>query len=207
MATKSMLLDKVADINRLLNHKFTNEELNEKLRKQGSLDSKTFVWKRMETEKQLKMAKAAGDYAEVERLESEMAQMTGGKLAFGNGPKPQANKQSEHERLAELNLRNQRLNYESVRRAQLDERKASKMAAARGQAKAQQGANGSNGAPPANGDSRYDTPTTGPGTPGKANTPSAIQKKPVKGGIAGIRHKNMDDENIAALDLDLDIEI
>ena len=92
MATKSMLLDKVADINRLLNHKFTNEELNEKLRKQGSLDSKTFVWKRMETEKQLKMAKAAGDYAEVERLESEMAQMTGGKLAFGNGPKPQANK-------------------------------------------------------------------------------------------------------------------
>ena len=207
MATKSMLLDKVADINRLLNHKFTNEELNEKLRKQGSLDSKTFVWKRMETEKQLKMAKAAGDYAEVERLESEMAQMTGGKLTFGNGPKPQANKQSEHERLAELNLRNQRLNYESVRRAQLDERKASKMAAARGQAKAQQGANGSNGAPPANGDSRYDTPTTGPDTPGKANTPSAIQKKPVKGGIAGIRHKNMDDENIAALDLDLDIEI
>ena len=204
MATKSMLADKVADINRLLNHKFTNEELNEKLRKQGSLDSKTFVYKRMETEKQLKMAKAAGDDAEVERLEGEMSQITGGKLAFGTAPKPQANKPSEHERLAELNLRNQRLNYESVRRAQLDERKASKMAAARGQAKAQQGANGSNGAAPSNGD---DTPTTGPDTPGKSNTPSVTQKKPVKGGIAGIRHKNMDDENMAALDLDLDIEI
>jgi len=230
MATKSMLADKVADINRLLNHKFTNEELNEKLRKQGSLDSKTLAFKRMETEKQLAFARASGDDSEVDKLQAQLAELTGPKLAFGSSlNKPQPKKQSEHERLAELNLRNQRLNYENVRRAQLEERKASKKAAAaiaRGEAaqdpfmrvrtlaKTHHDANGASSATPPKPevlvDSRDGTPTTGPDTPGKATpkqSDTPIQKKPVKGGIAGIRHRNMDDENIAALDLDLDIEI
>ncbi|ODM16431.1 hypothetical protein SI65_07938 [Aspergillus cristatus] len=230
MATKSMLADKVADINRLLNHKFTNEELNEKLRKQGSLDSKTSVFKRMETEKQLAFARASGDHSEVDKLQAQLAELTGPKLAFGSSlNKPQPKKQSEHERLAELNLRNQRLNYENVRRAQLEERKATKKAAAaiaRGEAtqdpfmrvrtlaKTHHDANGTSSVPPpkpdAPVDSRDATPTTGPDTPGKATpkrSDTPTQKKPVKGGIAGIRHRNMDDENIAALDLDLDIEI
>lgn len=225
MATKAMLADKVADINRLLNHQFTNEELNEKLRKQGSLDSKTLVYKRMENEKQLKMARASGDDAEVDKLEAQLSHLTGPKLAFGNALlKPQGQKPSEHERLAEINMRNQRINYENVRRAQLEERKASKKAAAavaRGgpaadphmRAKAMD--NGASVSPlpkvdePA--ESRDETPTTGPDTPGQANTPKRSDtpnaKRPIKGGIAGIRHRNMDDENIAALDLDLDIEV
>lgn len=227
MATKSMLADKVVDINRLLNHKFTNEELNEKLRKQGSLDSKTLIFKRMETEKQLKLAKASGDDEEVEALQAQLSQLGGPKPAFGMTPKPQGKKQSEHDRLAEINLRNQKLNYESVRRAQLEERKASKKAAAavaRGEAaadpfmrvrtlaKTHHDANGGSSVPEPKKDGAADngnnTPTTGSDTPGKAiPTGSAAAKKPVKGGIAGIRHQNMDDENIAALDLDLDIEI
>lgn len=229
MATKSMLADKVGDINRLLNHKFTNEELNEKLRKQGSLDSKTSVFKRMETEKQLALARASGDDAEADKLQAQLSELSGPKLAFGSSlNKPQPKKQSEHERLAELNLRNQRLNYQNVRRAQLDERKATKKAAAaiaRGEAaqdpfmrvrtlaKTHHDSNGTSSAPPPKPevpvDSRDATPTTGPDTPGKATQRSETptQKKPVKGGIAGIRHRNMDDENIAALDLDLDIEI
>lgn len=228
MATKSMLANKVTDINRLLNHKFTNEELNEKLRKQGSLDSKTLIFKRMETEKQLKLARASGDDDEVDALQAQLSQLSGPKPAFGMTPKPQGKKQSEHERLAEINLRNQKLNYESVRRAQLEERKASKKAAAavaRGEAaadpfmrvrtlaKTHHDANGTSAVPAPKTDgsttaNHEDTPTTGPDTPGKATpTGTASQKKPVKGGIAGIRHQNMDDENIAALDLDLDIEI
>lgn len=227
MATKSMLANKVTDINRLLNHKFTNEELNEKLRKQGSLDSKTLIFKLMETEKQLKMAKASGDDEEVEALQVQLSQLSGPKPAFGNTPKPQGKKQTEHDRLAEINLRNQKLNYENVRRAQLEERKASKKAAAavaRGEAaadpfmrvrtlaKTHHDANGASSVPAPKTDgsagNRDDTPATGPDTPGKATpTGSTSQKKPVKGGIAGIRHQNMDDENIAALDFDLDIEI
>lgn len=223
MATKSMLADKVADINRLLNHKFTNEELNEKLRKQaGGLDSKTLVFKRMETEKNLQVAKAAGDEAETERLQAKLNELTGPKLAFGTTvSKPRVEKQSEHERLAELNLRNQKLNIESVRRAQIEERKASRKAAAavargeqtanpflrvRTHAKTHYDANGNPNTdePKSNGDASQDaTPNGGTTTP----RPSATQKKTTKGGVAAIRHRNMDDENIAALDLELDIDI
>ena len=131
MATKTMLSEKVADINRLINHKFTDEELNEKLRKQGALNNKANTVKRAETERKIEAAMAAGDDAEVERLQAEAASLLPPKLAFtNNNPKPQVKKQSEHERLAELNLRNQKLNYENVRRAQLEERKASRKAAA-----------------------------------------------------------------------------
>ncbi|KNG86248.1 RNA polymerase II transcription elongation factor Rtf1p [Aspergillus nomiae NRRL 13137] len=228
MATKSTVAEKVVDINRLLNHKFTPEELTEKLRKQGSLDTKSTIFKRMETEKKLKLAKAAGDDAEVERLESEMAGMSAPKLAFSaNSSKPRADKPSEHERLLELNLRNQRLNTENVRRAQLEERKASRKAAAavargeaqpnpfmrvRTHARTHYDANG-NGTAQSDATSRDGTPATGSDTPSKvntpngSNTPSGSQKKSTKGGVATIRHRNMDDENIAALDLDIDIEI
>ncbi|KAA8647170.1 RNA polymerase-associated protein [Aspergillus tanneri] len=228
MATRSMLANKVSDINRLLNHKFTNEELNEKLRKQGSLDSKALFFKRVENEKQLKLAKAAGDDAEVERLEAELSSLSAPKLAFSNNhSKPRANKPSEHERLAELNLRNQRLNYENVRRAQLEERKASRKAAAavaRGEATANPflrvrtqarthydvNALSATSSQEASGNG---TPATGSeaasksNAPSKPSTPSSSQKRQSKSGIPMIRHRNMDDENIAALDLELDIEI
>jgi RNA polymerase-associated protein RTF1 len=224
MATKSMLAKKVADINRLINHQFTKEELNEKLRKQGSLDNKMRTFKRLETEKQLKLARAAGDDEEVSRLEKELAEMTGPKLAFSTQPSKPRTEKSDYERLAELNLRNQKLNTESVRRAQLEERKASRKAAAavaRGEAQANPfmrvrtlakthyDANGNSLIPDSTA-SRGGTPGTGSDTPSKASTPKpavSTQKKQSKGGIASIRHRNMDDENIAALDLELDIEI
>ncbi|PYH97102.1 putative RNA polymerase II transcription elongation factor Rtf1p [Aspergillus ellipticus CBS 707.79] len=225
MATKSMVANKVSDINRLLNHKFTNEELNEKLRKQGSLDTKSQVFKRMETEKQLKLARAAGDEAEVERLEAEIASRPRPKVIGGHS-KPRADMPSEHERLAELNLRNQKLNYENVRRAQLEERKASRKAAAavaRGEAtvnpfmrvrtiaKTHYDANASSATPKTeDAPSRENTASEAASkasTPGGSATASGAPKKASKGGIASIRHRNMDDENIAALDLELDIEI
>lgn len=227
MPTKSMLDDKVAAINRLLNHKFTPEELNEKLRKQGSLDRKSQTFKRLENERLLNLAKAAGDDAEVERLQTERAGFATPKLAFtNNNAKPQVKQQSEHERLLELNLRNQKLNYENVRRAQLEERKASRIAAAavaRGEAtanpflrvrtQARTHYDVSNGSPASGDASRDVTPATGSeaasksNTPSKPATPSSSQKKSTSGGIAKIRHRNMDDENIAALDLDIDVEI
>ncbi|KAI3008586.1 hypothetical protein CBS147346_2649 [Aspergillus niger] len=224
MATKSMVASKVTDINRLLNHKFTNEELNEKLRKQGSLDSKSKFFKRVEVEKQLKLAREAGDDGEMERLEAELASMATPKLAVSSHSKPRVDKPSEHERLAELNIRNQKLNYENVRRAQIEERKASRKAAAavargeaahnpfmrvRTQARTHYDVNG-NGTPTAENNASQEN--TASETPSKASTPASgtpagSQKKTSKGGVASIRHRNMDDENIAALDLELDIEI
>ncbi|RMJ22290.1 hypothetical protein PHISP_06844 [Aspergillus sp. HF37] len=216
MATKTMLAKKVADINRLLNHQFTNEELNEKLRKQGSLDNKMSVFKRIDTERKLQLARSAGDDEEVEKLEAEMKEFTTPKLAFGTVlSKPRSEKPTEQERLADLNLRNQKLNYENVRRAQLEERKASRKAAAavaRGETPTDPlkrvKANG-DGASGANDASRSATPMTGTDSPGRSNTPKSTTSSnpPKKGGIGTIRYRNNDDENIAALDLDLDIEI
>lgn len=225
MATKSMLAAKVGDINRLLNHQFTKEELDEKLRKQGSLDTKMKVFKRMELEKTLKIAKAAGDDDEVERLQVKLAELSTPKLAFGTSlSRPQQAKRTEQERLAEINLRNQRLNYENVRRAQLEEKKASRKAAAavargeappmdpfmrvRTRAKTHYDVNGTK---PEDNRSRNGTPVTMTDsenaiTPKRSATPLSAAKKQSKG-IAVIRHRNMDDENIAALDLDIDIEI
>ncbi|PWY96553.1 plus-3-domain-containing protein [Aspergillus sclerotioniger CBS 115572] len=227
MATRSAAANKVTDINRLLNHKFTNEELNEKLRKQGSLDTKSKFFRRVETEKQLKLARAAGDDAEAERLEGELASMSTPKVALNTGvSKPRADKPSEHERLAELNLRNQKLNYENVRRAQLEERKASRKAAAavargeatlnpfmrvRTQARTHYDVNGNGSTPkPDSNASQDNTASETPSkasTPARSATPASTQKRTSKGGVASIRHRNMDDENIAALDLELDIEI
>ncbi|KAF9894504.1 hypothetical protein FE257_006387 [Aspergillus nanangensis] len=225
MATKTMVTDKVADINRLLNHKFTTEELNEKLRKQGSLDTKSMLFKRMDLERQIKLAQAAGEDADAEKMEEELRGLSTPKPALNSGSaKPRAPKDTQHERLAQLNLRNQKLNYENVRRAQLDERRASRKAAAavargeatanpflrvRTQARTHYDANGNTVTP------KSEDGTSGPGsqtpsnanTPNRGSTPVGSQKKPTKGGVATIRHRNMDDENIAALDFDLDIEI
>ncbi|KAL4895516.1 hypothetical protein BDV59DRAFT_174066 [Aspergillus ambiguus] len=228
MATKTIVTNKVADINRLLNHKFTKEELNEKLRKQGSFDTKSLFFKRVELERQIKLAKAAGEDAEVERLEEELRNVSTPKLAYSSNSKPRPTQTSEHERLAELNIRNQKLNYENVRRAQLEERRAGRKAAAavaRGEAAANPflrvrtharthyDANGNSLTPKSEDTSRDGTPVTGTNTPSntntppRTNTPTASQKTTTKSGVASIRHRNMDDENIAALDLDLDIEI
>ncbi|KAL1879049.1 RNA polymerase-associated protein rtf1 [Paecilomyces lecythidis] len=233
MPTKSMLAVKVSDINRLINHKFTTEELNEKLRKQGTFDVKGMTFRRIELEKQLKSAMASGDEAEIAKIEAEIRELTGPKLALGSASKPQTQKQSEQQRLLELNLRNQKLNAENVRRAQIEEKKASrKMAAAvaRGEAvtdrfarvktraKTHYDVTGNNRLVPMKddlfeGSDRSHTGTPVPGseaskvnTPKRSDTPSGTQKKPSKGGVV-IRHRNMDDENIAALDLDIDIEI
>ncbi|KAL4926871.1 RNA polymerase-associated protein [Aspergillus undulatus] len=219
LPTKSQLQKKVMDINRLLNHKFTNEELNEKLRKQGSLDSKTTFFKRYELEKKLKLAQEIGDNDEIDRLQAELANHTP-KLAFNSNAKPRNEKLSEHERLLQLNLRNQKLNYENVRRAQLEERKASRKAAAaaaRGEgtinpflrvktlAKTHHDVKGET---PKSEDNASRSVTPAGGTPKQGSTPSSSQnKQSAKGGGGKIRHRNMDDENIVALDLDIDIEI
>ncbi|KAL4952595.1 hypothetical protein BDW69DRAFT_20019 [Aspergillus filifer] len=219
LPTRSQLSKKVADINRLLNHKFTPEELNEKLRKQGSLDSKTTFFKRYELEKKLKLAQEVGDNDEIDRLQAELAN-NAPKPAFNSNSKPRNDKLSEHERLLQLNLRNQKLNIENVRRAQIEERKASRKAAAaaaRGEgninpflrvktlAKTHHGVNGET---PKSEDNLSRSVTPAGGTPKQSGTPVNSQSRQTsKGGGGKIRHRTMDDENIAALDLDIDIDI
>lgn len=229
MATQTKLASKVADINRLINHQFTAEELNEKLRKQGAFDHKKNILRRFDLERDLKFAKANGETERAEQLQRELNQILNPNLSWGTTiNKPAAEKTlSEAERVHQINLRNQKLNYENVRRAQLEERKAARKAAAavaRGEAaadpfmrvrtiaKTHHDVSGKSQDTPKTVDATpsgtpKDSPKPANGTPSRVATPnmSASQEKPKSGFM--IRYSNNDDENIAALDLDLDIEI
>ncbi|PGG97081.1 hypothetical protein AJ79_09355 [Helicocarpus griseus UAMH5409] len=234
MVTKSMIANKVADINRLINHQFTKEELEEKLRRQGTNDNKMKIYERIQLEKRRQEAIASGDEAAIAQCDAELVKFTGPKLAFGTTlVKPRPTEKTQQERLEELNRRNQKLNAENVRRAQLEDRRRERLAAAavaRGEAVANRFARvktkarthydvSGNRLVPKTDDgsdiSRAVTPITGANTPNpKANTPnrsgtpsSVKSESQPRKGIPVIRHRPTDDENIAALDLDIDIEI
>ncbi|KAJ5162138.1 hypothetical protein N7492_007530 [Penicillium capsulatum] len=224
--TQTKVAAKVIDINRLINHRFTAEELNEKLKKQGAFDHKKNVLRRFDVERDLKFAKANGNIEEAEKLRKELDQILNPNLSWGTTlVKSNTDKTlTEAERVHQINIRNQKLNYENVRRAQLEERKAARKTAAavaRGEAVADpfmrvrtiakthhDVSSKPNEAPKSADATPTDTPKDSPkpgtsqlGTPNSGLTP----KKP-KGGFM-ISHRNNDDENIAALDMDIDIEI
>ncbi|KAJ5115102.1 hypothetical protein NUU61_000861 [Penicillium alfredii] len=229
MATRAKLSSKVADINRLINHRFTREELDDKLRKQGAFDHKKNILRRYDLERELKFAKEVGDPEEIEKAEKNLHAFLHPQLSWGtsmhlDGPeKPRL----EADRVHQINLRNQKLNYENVRRAQIEERKAARKAAAavaRGEAVAdpfmrvrtvakthhdvnEKPQQAPKPADAASTDSSKETPKSGTDSPVKAATSKTgtTPKKPQSGFM--ISYRNTDDENIAALDLDLDIDI
>lgn len=217
---------KVGDINRLINHQFTHEELDEKLRKQGALDTKKNVRKRFDLERDLQFAKLNGDHDEAERLQKELNQILNPTLSWGTSlNKQESNKTlTEAERVHQINLRNQKLNYENVRRAQLEERKAARKTAAavaRGEAtadpfmrvrtiaKTHHDVSEKPQEPAVKTETETTTTETvkSPASNTKAKSPASrlTPKKPKNGFM--ITYSNNDDENIAALDLDIDIEI
>lgn len=223
-----MLTAKVIDINNLINYKFTPEELEEKLKKQGAHNANEKLLKRFELEKKLNEAIAQGNDDEVADLQAQLAKETTSKVAFnGVSHKSRTEKQQTPEqRLAELNRRNQKLNSENVRRAQLEERRMNRKnaaAVARGEANADPFARvrtraktyhdvnaGPNTTPGKDGSADVGNGSPAPKTesPATPQLPSTLTKSQTKPkGIAVIRHRNMDDDNIAALDLDLDGDI
>ncbi|KAJ5639490.1 uncharacterized protein N7484_007352 [Penicillium longicatenatum] len=225
MATQTKLAGKVADINRLINHRFTAEELSEKLRRQGALDEKRNVRKRFDLEKELVFAKANGTEEEIEKLQKELDAIVKPNLSWGTTMnKPVADKAlTEAERVHLINVRNQKLNYENVRRAQLDERKAARKAAAavaRGEAVADPFMRVRTVAKTHHdvSDKPQDTPKTEeaasvdikeikPATDSPRGSNPNPGLTPKKKGAYMISYRNTDDENIAALDMDIDIDI
>ncbi|KAJ5572578.1 hypothetical protein N7450_009562 [Penicillium hetheringtonii] len=226
MATQSKLAAKVTDINKLINHQFTKEELSEKLRKQGALDEKKNVLRENDIQRDLQFARANGNDEEVERLQKELDDIRNPNLSWGTSlvTKPAADQQlSEAERVHQINLRNQKLNHENVRRAQLEERKAARKAAAavaRGEAavdpfmrvrtvaKTHHDVNTKPGDAPKPADSTpTDTLKDSPKPAANISDAAKASLTPKKKNGFMISYRNNDDENIAALDMDIDIEI
>lgn len=134
LPTKSQLIAKIDDINKLLNHHFTEEEIQEKLRRSGVLQNRFATIERAAITARRKAAEARGDEAAIAKLDAELAALDGPKLAFGTSLRKSPSKPAastglnQQERLALLNRANRKANTQDVRRAQHAERKAEAIA-------------------------------------------------------------------------------
>ncbi|KOS22046.1 RNA polymerase-associated protein RTF1 [Escovopsis weberi] len=127
LPTKDSLMDKIDDINNLINHKWTNEEIKARVSRKYELRRRFDPAERQRIAKLLEEAIERGDDQKAEEFQEELDKLGSQRLAFrtslGN-PKgldaPKAS--SEQDRLAERNRENRRLNQEAVRKAQLKEK-------------------------------------------------------------------------------------
>ncbi|CAO1603049.1 RNA polymerase-associated protein rtf1, variant 2 [Xanthoria calcicola] len=133
LPTKPFLISKIGDINRLINHQFTPEEIQQKLERSGVLEQRFNTLERVTLVNRRQKAEARGDEEVVAQLTKEIAEIDGPKLAFNTSlysasPKPANAGPTQQERLAELNRANRKANAADVRKAQQAERKAEALA-------------------------------------------------------------------------------
>ena len=130
LPTRPFLLSKLQDINTLLDHTWTEEEIQLKLKRSGVLQTRFAAFERNQVLRHRKEAEDRGDEAGVAKCDAELVVLDGPKLAFGtslNGnpsKAPVSTGPNEQERLAILNRNNRKQNQQEVRKAQQAERKA-----------------------------------------------------------------------------------
>ncbi|ETN41363.1 uncharacterized protein HMPREF1541_03298 [Cyphellophora europaea CBS 101466] len=232
MPTKGSINKKLEELNKLINHKWVDLEITEKLRAQNDLMALvTRAKDKEEIQDQILEARRKKQFELVDELEEKLQNIVPMKLAMGTilikkeGPRVNA----EQERLAALNRKNNQLNSENIRKAQLAE-----MHARRIKQQQRTASPAPNAASNKNLDdlfeggsdiSRAATPVNGSGTPARAGTPTLaangtpaggtprsstpIPYKPVskKKGLPVIRKAALDDEIIAGMDLGLEIDL
>ena len=128
------LHSKLDQIQALINHTFTDEELQIKLQRSGALQHRTIPLERMAISNRRRAAEERGDEAAVAKADAELAALSGPKLRYGtylidpraNAPAP--SEPTQQERLAALNRQNRKKNSEDVRKAQQAEQKAARLA-------------------------------------------------------------------------------
>lgn len=213
---------KCADINGLVNRKWTEQELQEKLKRSGALAAKHAPLERNRLTNAIKEARAQGNTERAEKYQAELDALDGPKLAYSTTmrPSPKKKVQTQQDRLALLNKINRRKNIEEVRQAQINERRAARQAEAAV----------ARGETPIDGDhsrriktrakfkhdfNAKDSDKSATATP-STNTPTLEAKKDVaplpqftslqttNNGVPGFRRPLMDDEIIASIDLGID---
>ena len=237
LPTKPFLELKLRDVDTVVNHSFTDAELQEKLRRSGALAQRAAPIERISINNRRRIAEDRGDEAAIAKCDAELAALNGPKLRYGTflvdpkvqGPAIPAEK-SQQDRLAELNARNRKQNKEDVRKAQLAERKAERLsreAVQRGEAvqnpfarvktyaKTHHDVNEKGLTPNRAGQQVTSRDISRSGTPA-TTTPIPEETKPhfpsppqkfTASGMPILSNRNMDDEIIAAMDLGIDIEI
>ncbi|KAL9613063.1 MAG: hypothetical protein Q9167_002362 [Letrouitia subvulpina] len=132
--TKASLHKKFNDIDKLVNYQLTPAELQEKLKKSGVLQQRYANIERASLIDRRRKANLRGDEVAVAKIDAQLAELDGPKLAFSNrrnltqAATPEPTQDSQQDRLAELNRRNRKQNTEDVRKAQQAERRAKALA-------------------------------------------------------------------------------
>jgi RNA polymerase-associated protein RTF1 len=233
MPTQGQVNKKLEDLNKLINHKWLDSEITGKLNAQNDLMA--IVTKAKEREAimdQLIEARRKRNFDLEQQLEDKLQNIVPMKLAMGTSivkkETPRVN--LEQERLTALNRKNNQLNSENIRKAQLAEMRARRIKQAPKPATAiankaiddlfGDGSDISRAGTPVNGSgtpARSGTPnptgngTTANGTPTvgtpRSNTPVPYKQVGKKKGIPSIRKAAFDDEIIGSIDLGLEIEL
>ncbi|KAI6781706.1 uncharacterized protein J7T54_003972 [Emericellopsis cladophorae] len=231
LPTKLFLSDKVDEINNLISHKWTNEEIKQRLNRRAEMKRRFDPAERQRVAQKLEEAREKGDDEKADALQEQLDNMGAQRLAFRTSLAPTKStttqQHTEQDRLAERNRENRRLNAEAVRKAQLKEKariREIEAAIERGEIveddssrrvrtkakfihnvneKAEQKA-GSNGATPTNGST--------PSNNGTKSMPAHLAKLQLEQqteakGVPTIHKPLMDDDVIGSLDLDIDIDI
>ena len=205
------------------------------MRRSGALQNRAAPIERSNIINRRRAAEEREDEAAIAKCDAELAALNGPKLKYGTflvDPKvttPAPPSLTQQERLYELNLKNRKQNREDVRKAQLAERKAQRLAreaVLRGEAvenpfarvktyaKTHHDVNDSlTPRGNRNGGSRDISRSVTPAaatTPKKEDSsaePSSKPKQYAATGMPILGTRNMDDDIIASMDLGIDIEI
>ncbi|RKF60918.1 RNA polymerase-associated protein RTF1 [Erysiphe neolycopersici] len=224
LPSKAKLCAKIDDINNLVNRSWTEAELQEKLTKSGALVNKFIPIERNRLKNLIKEAKSLDDEAKVAKYQKELEKLEGAKLSSNTPVKSSSTSLNQQERLAILNRENRRKNAEQVRQAQINERRALKMAEAaiaRGEsvnedhsrrlktrAKLKHDVSDSQSYKKVEG--RESSPHSSPALVSKYTPPApylnnlTLEKK---SGIPTVRRPLMDDDIIGAIDLGIELEL
>ncbi|KAI9667023.1 MAG: hypothetical protein M1829_005563 [Trizodia sp. TS-e1964] len=128
LPSRSFVNQKIADINKLVNHSWTDAEITAKLKRSGIYNDRFASFEKMDIINRRNEAIELGDEAAVAKCDAELSALAGPKLAFGTSmvspKKVKPYVETEQDRLALLNKRNRKANTEDVRKAQLAERYA-----------------------------------------------------------------------------------
>lgn len=223
-------MDKIDDINRLIKHTWTSEEIKARLARRTELKRRFDPAERERIGRQLDEAVAKGDEQKAEELQEQLDKLSSQRLAFRTTLGPSKGSEgvslsSEQDRLAERNRESRRMNAELVRKAQIKEKakvREKDMGMKRGQqapddssrrlrTKAKSGHDVNDGSQKGNGASTptSGTPMMGATKPQMASHLAKLQEKKYEDskGLPTIHKPLMDDDVIGALDLEIDVEI
>lgn len=230
MPNRKFINNKLDDIHALLNHNWTEEDIQSKINKQRAMAKKhdpanALNLQREKINKRRTIAQENDDAEEVAKCDAELASLENQRLnppttsVTAKGGPVQPEHKREQDRLAELNHQTRRTNAEEVRKALVEEKR--KMQRARERAIAEAKAKRAEEDAKKNGSlaipsdlfgegsdiSRTNTPANGTPKKSRAGTPANGVKK--AGGLFGkVGGRKMDDEVIGSMDMGIDdIEI